>query len=597
MGLFDNFPYTNFHELNLDWMLKLLKEMETELDNFIAINALKYADPIQWDITTQYEKNTIVIEPNSGTAYISVQPVPSGVNISNTDYWTVVFDLSNFIIKAAKNLANKYEAETTNNATFASNPGDWLIWNDTLYIVQTPINIGDLYVENGNIIHFTIEDIIGHLTDLQTSDQSSIVNSINEICTTLENSKYYITPQAFGAVGDGVADDTQPLLDAISYAYSNNCTLIIPAGTYKYTQTLVIKNIIIEGKKATLYYTGTGNGIEVDNGFWLKVSGLILRTDNGAYGIYSANPHLNTSNFRDITIYNYSTGIFLQQAYMGSFSDILIENCATCCMRIENAYNTKIERLVVAKSDIGLYMSSGAGCRVSDITGEGCTTAMILMSYCFGCIIENLYYEDVTNYHAATVIKTATGVQNCTFIGLYMSLLDNNTDYITFDSSDGSYNRYNMISGIVITCDSATGQTLLNFISYGGSVRSTDIVIQTKPTFTASSVTIARGDGDYTILCADSELPISYYVRNDVINQRNHPMSVYVTTVTTDGSGGAYVQYQGYFGINTCYIAEVRNPSGNIRVGTFNAQYYSTSVNISGLSANTDYRIVMAYTL
>ena len=26
MGLFDQFPYTNFHELNLDWILKALKE-------------------------------------------------------------------------------------------------------------------------------------------------------------------------------------------------------------------------------------------------------------------------------------------------------------------------------------------------------------------------------------------------------------------------------------------------------------------------------------------------------------------------------------------------------------------------------------------
>ena len=31
MGVFDHFPYTNFHELNLDWILKHFKEFIAEL--------------------------------------------------------------------------------------------------------------------------------------------------------------------------------------------------------------------------------------------------------------------------------------------------------------------------------------------------------------------------------------------------------------------------------------------------------------------------------------------------------------------------------------------------------------------------------------
>ena len=79
MGLFDQFPYTNFHELNLDWILKALDNIQKTMDQFVALNSLKYADPIQWNITSQYAKNTIVIDPQTGTAYISVQPVPEGV--------------------------------------------------------------------------------------------------------------------------------------------------------------------------------------------------------------------------------------------------------------------------------------------------------------------------------------------------------------------------------------------------------------------------------------------------------------------------------------------------------------------------------------
>ena len=32
MGLFEQFPYTNFHELNLDWVLQAVKGMDVKID-------------------------------------------------------------------------------------------------------------------------------------------------------------------------------------------------------------------------------------------------------------------------------------------------------------------------------------------------------------------------------------------------------------------------------------------------------------------------------------------------------------------------------------------------------------------------------------
>lgn len=185
MGIFDNFPYTNFHELNLDWILKMLQQIDKTMSEFVAINALKYADPIQWSIIRQYEKNTIVIDPLTGTAYISVQPVPAGVAITNTDYWTVVFDLGAFVVRASKNFAAKYEDATTLTATFPSLVNDWLIWGDVLYKVISPIVAGDQYVVDSNIKHFTMEDLVGHLEDLTTTDKSNVVAAINEVLQKL----------------------------------------------------------------------------------------------------------------------------------------------------------------------------------------------------------------------------------------------------------------------------------------------------------------------------------------------------------------------------------------------------------------------------
>ena len=47
MGLFDKFPYTNFHELNLDWIIKALKDLDHKVDNLqatITEEAKKYID-------------------------------------------------------------------------------------------------------------------------------------------------------------------------------------------------------------------------------------------------------------------------------------------------------------------------------------------------------------------------------------------------------------------------------------------------------------------------------------------------------------------------------------------------------------------------
>lgn len=195
---FNEYPYLNLTDLNLDYILNAIREMRYEVTNFVSINAIKYADPIQWTIIRQYEKNTIVIDPVTGTAYISVAPVPSGVALTREEYWTVVFDLGLFVTRAAQNFTSHWESDTTLTATFPTNAGGWLVWGNVLYKALVNITAGDQYVIGSNIQHFTIEDlyneylntiasivnIIGDLAELETSDTSNIVHAINSILNT-----------------------------------------------------------------------------------------------------------------------------------------------------------------------------------------------------------------------------------------------------------------------------------------------------------------------------------------------------------------------------------------------------------------------------
>ena len=162
MGLFERFPYTNFHELNMEWLLKKMKELAKTVDQFIATESLKFADPIIWDITTQYQKSTIVLDP-TGNAYLSVQPVPAGIQLNNEDYWLEIFNFTDYTRTANKNLTVNVETNTT-RATAAYNVDDWLIWEDVLYRVTAAIAIDDTLIvapaAGSNIVHFTVEDFI-----------------------------------------------------------------------------------------------------------------------------------------------------------------------------------------------------------------------------------------------------------------------------------------------------------------------------------------------------------------------------------------------------------------------------------------------------
>lgn len=158
MGLFDHFPYTNVHELNLDWVLSMMKALEAEWEAFTAGNSLTFADPLQHDISKTYAKNTIVLD-GDGNAYVSLQAVPVGVGLQNGDYWLMVFDYEAFIEKVNKNFTARYYRGSY-RATAAMAIGDWLTVDDVLCKATAAIAYDDILEIGVNIEHFTLEDFI-----------------------------------------------------------------------------------------------------------------------------------------------------------------------------------------------------------------------------------------------------------------------------------------------------------------------------------------------------------------------------------------------------------------------------------------------------
>ena len=159
MGIFEQFPYTNFHDLNLDWILHAIQSMDKKLDEFVASNVLSYADPIQWDIETQYAKNTVVIDPKTGTAYMSINPVPAGQLLTNKYYWQPIFNYDEIVNTLKKQIA-AVQADQNNIIPVAANQNT-LVWVvNKLYRLTKSLAAGSKITENENAIPITLEEWI-----------------------------------------------------------------------------------------------------------------------------------------------------------------------------------------------------------------------------------------------------------------------------------------------------------------------------------------------------------------------------------------------------------------------------------------------------
>lgn len=282
-------PYTNFHDLNLDWIMDELNEFNTKLTNFVSLATIKYANPIQWDITSQYEANTVVVDSN-GNAYLSVQPVPSGVSLDRTEFWTKIGNFDELWADVKKAITPNDEGHSpTATADRAVNDLVWV--NGALVRVTRAMIAGDAYVPGSNCVSSSTNEVLHYLitafneglsaektarenadkqlqeaidaettarenadSNLQTAidtekqaredADSNLQTAIDtekqaredadnklqkNIDDALKSAVNWANVKTYGAVGDGSTDETS----AFNAAKASGLPLYIPQGTFK----------------------------------------------------------------------------------------------------------------------------------------------------------------------------------------------------------------------------------------------------------------------------------------------------------------------------------------------------------------------------
>ena len=274
-------PYTNVHDLNLDWIIEMLNEFNTKLTNFVSLATIKYADPIQWDITSQYEANTVVVDSN-GNAYLSVQPVPSGVSLDRVEFWTKIGNFDELWADVKKAITPNDEGHS-HTATAARAVND-LVWvNGALVRVTRAMIAGDAYVPGSNCVSSSTNEVFHYLitafneglsaeqtarenadkqlqTAIDTEKQNredadnqlqtaidaeqtarenadnGLQNSIDQLQQDVKKTLDYANVKSYGAKGDGTTDDTI----AFSTAIASGSDLYIPDGEYIITGAIDI---------------------------------------------------------------------------------------------------------------------------------------------------------------------------------------------------------------------------------------------------------------------------------------------------------------------------------------------------------------------
>lgn len=155
------------------------------LQQYIETSSISYADPIQWDITKQYPRSTVVVTVN-GDGYLSTQPVPIGIDINNEDYWTKIGNFSELwgSVKLAITPVDE-ELKTTASAERAVNDLVWL--NNDLYVITKAMDAGTRYIEGTNCKKTDIAEQLNDLNTKVDNNKSSVDSSIEQINTNIEN--------------------------------------------------------------------------------------------------------------------------------------------------------------------------------------------------------------------------------------------------------------------------------------------------------------------------------------------------------------------------------------------------------------------------
>jgi hypothetical protein len=184
----------------------------------------------------------------------------------------------------------------------------------SVYIDGVNQYVGDSYLEtDSDTVTFTAGLHVGaevkFTTAVQTSLGATDASNVsydppftNSVPTNVENKlAQYVSVKDFGAVGDGVADDTAAIQDAIDFAQTDGNAIYAPAGVYAVT------GLTYDGDKPLYFF---GDGQSQQSGGALVQTATVLKLTQTAAKLFDcvSGGNLAVKQFEKFSVLNASGG-------------------------------------------------------------------------------------------------------------------------------------------------------------------------------------------------------------------------------------------------------------------------------------------------
>lgn len=300
MSIFDSFPLMNAYSVNLDWILKKIRELEEYVQNYTAVNNVAYAGV--WDITKQYPQWALVTDGEA--SYLALQPVPTGIPIDNADYWQKLADLdpriSGIIVQLSK--INSIAVDTVSD------------------IKSLDVNIGNMVFTSGFYIAGDGGGNAYVIRDNVTADNMGIF-------ATGKPGLFAVSISEDNNIAKYGASTTSDNSDIIAYVVKKFGSAFVPKGIYPCSKTIYLhSNDLIGCNGAILNSTAD---IAIKAGRSSKIANIELRGSGIGISCYNGYA-LQRTSLDNILFIGFDTAIKddpTEPVFSVSFNNLEISNC------------------------------------------------------------------------------------------------------------------------------------------------------------------------------------------------------------------------------------------------------------------------------
>lgn len=389
-----------------------------------------------WSIDIAYRKLTVVL--HEGNSYTAKQDVPVGISIYNTDFWAETGDYNQQIEDAISLMDGV------------------VIAFDTVERMQEATNLKPGMICHTNGFHEPGDNGAAyyHISADEDPNEMDVISLSNGLYAVFANAESYVTPEMFGAIGDGINDDSDCLEKCSSYSNP-----ILLQNEYLISRIVVLHNsifgdglgkIILPNVQDAYLYVGLTNAI---------IDGISFESNSkNGYTLYLAQSNNTVSN-----CVFYNSGVAIRSIAGVNIHHCYLHNVTTgIYVSSTNEYidinNIKIEN----DSDYRLDLFEQLG--KSGILLEATTSVANISDIYMSNVLENFIYAQA---------KSVT-ISDCMLVnGLVVKVVgfdDTMAEFasvsnVTFIDTDDTRHTGNLFHVQIYTCI----DTIYDSISYVGS--------------------------------------------------------------------------------------------------------------------------------